>query len=113
VSAQVRVLLENVLESAELIERYVNGLTREAFLSSQQTQDAVLRRIEIIGEAVKSLPQEWKDTHPIAPWRQMARMRDLPIQRYFSVDLHLVWQTIEVDIPDLKRIVTDLLNNLS
>ncbi|HKW21455.1 MAG TPA: DUF86 domain-containing protein [Ktedonobacterales bacterium] len=111
-SAQVRVLLESILESTELIERYVNGLAWDTFFTSQQTQDAVLRRIEIIGEAVKSLPQDWKDANPVAPWREMARMRDIVIHRYFSVDLPLVWQTIQVDIPELKRIVTELLKNL-
>ncbi|MGH2485849.1 MAG: HepT-like ribonuclease domain-containing protein [Ktedonobacterales bacterium] len=70
-SAQVRVLLESILESVELIERYVKDVTRESFFTSQQMQDAVLRRIEIIGEAVKSLPQEWKDAHAVAPWREM------------------------------------------
>ena len=111
-SARVRVLLESILESADLIESYVSGLSLDTFLASRQTQDAVLRRIEIIGEAVKSLPSEWKDAHPVVPWREMARMRDILIHRYFSVDLTLVWQTVEVDIPHLKRTVADLLNNL-
>lgn len=111
-SADVRILLENILESIELIERYVSGLTHASFMASQQTQDAVLRRIEIIGEAVKSLPQDWKDAHPMTPWREIAQMRDILIHRYFNVDLGLVWQTIEVDIPALKHAVTVILNNL-
>ena len=111
-SADVRVLLESIVESIELIERYVDGLSRDGFFASQQSQDAVLRRIEIIGEAVKSLPQDWKDAHPMAPWREIAQMRDILIHRYFNVDLGLVWQTIQVDIPALKHTVKTLLNNL-
>jgi uncharacterized protein with HEPN domain len=59
-------------------------LSKDEFLASTQAQDAVIRRLEIIGEAVKSLPADWKDTHPEVEWRQIARMRDLLIHRYFS-----------------------------
>lgn len=72
----------------------------------------MLRRIEIIGEAARSLPQDWKDAHPMAPWREITQMRDILIHRYFNVDLGLVWQTVQVDIPALKYAVTTLLNNL-
>jgi uncharacterized protein with HEPN domain len=67
-----------------------------------QLQDAVVRRLEIIGEGVKGLPQDWCDMHPEVPWRQIARMRDTLIHRYFSVDLEVVWQTVTVDIPALE-----------
>ena len=68
------VLLQNMIDCARLIQQYTNGLTKDEFLASVQTQDAVLRRIEIIGEAVKNLPSEFTLAHPDMPWRDMARM---------------------------------------
>lgn len=72
-------------------------------------QDAVLRRIEIIGEGVKNIPQEWRDAHPEIPWRQIARMQDMLIHRYFSVDLDIVWHTATQDVPELHRLLSVLL----
>lgn len=111
-SADARVLLDNIRECAELFQAYTRGLSKDEFLASSQIQDAALRRIEIIGEAVKSLPQEIKDANPDIPWRQMGRMRDILIHRYFSVDLDLTWHTVEQDIPELERKVVAILGQL-
>jgi uncharacterized protein with HEPN domain len=111
-SAELRVLLENILESAGYVRQYVQGITHDEFLADVQVQDAVLRRIEIIGEAVKNLPADWRAAHPVLPWSQIARMRDLLIHRYFSVDLDLTWQTTQSDIPELERQVALLLADL-
>jgi uncharacterized protein with HEPN domain len=64
VSADIRVLLQNILECAQRIEEYTSALTRDEFLANTRTQDAVIRRLEVIGETVKSLPADWKDSHP-------------------------------------------------
>jgi len=87
-------------------------LDRDAFLANTQTQEAVIRRLEIIGEAVKSLPADWKDSHPEVEWRQIARMRDLLIHRYFSVDLDLTWTMARNDVPALAQEVSALLAQL-
>jgi uncharacterized protein with HEPN domain len=108
-SADVRVLLENVLDCAQRIDEYADALTKETFFASTQTQDAVIRRLEIIGEAVKSLPSEWKDAHPETQWRQIARMRDVLIHRYFSVDLDLTWTMARSDVPTLAQQVAEFL----
>ena len=111
-SAELRVLLENIIESAQYIRGYVQSVTAEEFFADVQLQDAVIRRIEIIGEAVKNLPADWKEDHPVLPWRQIARMRDLLIHRYFSVDLDLTWQTAQSDIPTMEREISVLLADL-
>lgn len=63
---------------------YVSPLSKDEFFGLVQVQDAALRRIEIIGEGVKNIPQEWCNAHPEIPWRQIARMRDMLIHRYFQ-----------------------------
>ncbi len=84
-----------------LVAREVAGRRIE---ESAQMQDAVIRRLEIIGEAVKSLPTDWKDTHPEIEWRQLARLRDPLIHRYFSVDLDLTWTMARNDAPALAQL---------
>jgi uncharacterized protein with HEPN domain len=111
VNKSVTALLEEILESAHLIRTYTHALSREAFMASTQVQDAVVRRIEIIGEGVKSLPPDWTQTHPEIPWRQIAHMRDTLIHRYFSVDLDIVWQTATVDVPAPAQQLARLLDS--
>ena len=111
-SADVRVLLQDIFECTQRIDEYTSPLSKDEFLASTQAQDAVIRRLEIIGEAVKSLPADWKDTHPEVEWRQIARMRDLLIHRYFSVDLDLTWTMARNDVPALAQQVSALLAQL-
>jgi uncharacterized protein with HEPN domain len=83
------IFIEHILESIEDIEEYTQGSTREDFMNSKKTQDAVIRRIEIIGEAAKNLPEEVKKSHSEIPWKRMSGMRDILIHGYFGVDLGL------------------------
>lgn len=102
--------LEDILDSINLVEHYVYGLTKKNFLKSQQVQDAVLRRIEIIGEAVKYLPLELKRKHTNIPWNEISDMRNIIVHEYFGVDLELTWKTIKIDIPILKKQLTKIMD---
>jgi len=98
-----KIFIEHILECTERIEEYTKEMMKEDFFDSVQIQDAVMRRIEIIGEAVKNIPKEIKDKYQDIPWRQIAGMRDILIHEYFGIDLELTWKVAKKDVPDLKK----------
>lgn len=93
----------DILDCIANIENYSAELDFESFLEKKIVQDAVVRNIEIIGEAAKKLSDEFKQQHPVIPWKKIMGMRDNLIHDYVNVDLGQVWQTIQVDIPALKQ----------
>lgn len=107
-----RVYLEHIRDSADKIRRYV-AVGRDAFFADDMAQDAVVRNLEIIGEAAKRLSDALRDDHPDVPWRAMARMRDRLIHAYFGVDWNLVWQTATQDVPHLDERIVEILDGLS
>ena len=108
----VKIFLEHILEAINLIEEYVRDKNRSDFLKSIQLQDSVVRRIEIIGEAVKNIPAEFKNSHKDIPWKEITGMRDILIHQYFGIDLDLTWEVIKVDLPNLKKSILSLTNEI-
>lgn len=99
----IKIFLEHILESIDLIEEYLKDKSKAEFLKLTQLQDSVIRRIEIIGEAVKNMPDDFKETYRKIPWKQIVGMRDILIHQYFGIDLNLTWEVIEKDLPRLKN----------
>jgi len=107
------VYLQDILESSEHIQRFLDGVSEDEFHENVEKQDAVLRRLEIIGEAVKHLPDEIRENHPDVPWRQIAGMRDIIMHEYFGVTLEMIWVVSTEDILDLKENVEKILDSNS
>lgn len=94
--------LDDMLEAAEKIERYIDGMSHEEFVSDEKTVDAVRRNLEILGEASKLISEDVREQAPEMPWSEMAGMRDKLIHGYATIDLDIVWQTISEHIPQLR-----------
>jgi uncharacterized protein with HEPN domain len=97
------ILLQEILDAIELIKGYVRTLDYNDFAKNVEKQDAVFRRLEIIGEAVKGLPHEVRNRYPEIPWSDIAGARDVLVHEYFRVDLELAWVMVTVDLHDLEQ----------
>jgi len=102
------IYLEHILSSLDKITVYISGHDRQSFLKSDQTQDAVIRKLEVIGEATKRISNETREMYPNVPWSDMTGMRDKLIHDYIDVDLWIVWETALNDVPNLKRLLENL-----
>jgi uncharacterized protein with HEPN domain len=103
-----RVYLAHILECADRIERYLSQ-DREAFLRDTMVQDAVIRNFEVIGEAAKRIPEQFRVVHADIPWRLMAGFRDVLIHDYEGIDLERVWRIAPEDLPAVKTAIARIL----
>ncbi|MGC9452899.1 MAG: DUF86 domain-containing protein [Oceanipulchritudo sp.] len=93
--------LGDVIEAGRAIGDYVQGYSKDQFLNDPKTVDAVVRRLEIIGEAVKQFPDSWKEAEPQIPWTAIAGFRNILAHAYFKIEEDIIWETIQEDLPDL------------
>ena len=100
-----RVFLDDIVEACGKIERYVEGLNLESFRSDGKTLDAVLRNLEVIGEAAKKLPPDIRSAMPDVEWQRIAGLRDILIHEYFGIDIEIVWDVVTTRVPALRATV--------
>jgi len=104
--------IQDILSSLEEVEEFTEGLNFEDFLKDRKTINAVIRSLEIIGEAAKKIPEDLRNGHPEMPWKRMTGMRDKLIHEYHGVDLEIVWTVIKEELPPLKPLIEKVLKEI-
>ncbi|TJY42458.1 DUF86 domain-containing protein [Cohnella pontilimi] len=97
--------LTDILESINRIETYTEGIDFDSFCCNRMMFDAVIRNLEVIGEAARSMPEEVKAKYPEIPWRQMIGLRNILIHEYFGVDESIIWEIIKKDLKETKQYI--------
>jgi uncharacterized protein with HEPN domain len=100
-----------MLEAIGRIEEFVQGIDLDAFLKDRKTSDAIVRNLEIIGEAARNVPDAMTSRYPGVPWKKTRDMRNVLAHAYFGVDLPTVWKTIQEDLPPLKALLQEVLRS--
>ena len=108
----INLYVKDILEAIKAIEKFVEGMDFGSFKEDDKTSSAVIRKFEIIGEATKNIPQNIKERYPHIPWREMAGFRDKLIHFYFGMKYDIVWDTIKLRLPDLKKNIEKVLKDL-
>jgi uncharacterized protein with HEPN domain len=98
----IPLLVEDIWEAIEKIERYVSGLNHDTFVNDDKTVDSVVRNLEIIGEAANRLSESFKTQHPEIEWRKIIGLRHRIVHDYFNIDVEIVWEIIQKDLPTFK-----------
>jgi uncharacterized protein with HEPN domain len=104
--------LQDILDCINDIRKFSEGLNYDSFVSDKKTVYAVVRAVEIIGEATKNIPKSIKDKYPDVPWRKMAGMSDRLIHEYAGVDLEILWEVVKTDVPPLELMLQKILKDM-
>jgi len=102
----------DVLSSIQEIGEFTKDMNFEEFVKDRKTVNAVIRSLEVMGEAVKKIPVEIRDRYPEVPWKYIAGMRDKLIHEYHGVDLEIVWEVVKKEVPPLKQLFEKILIDL-
>lgn len=103
--------LQDMYEAAEKVASFIRGMTEEQFLADEKTQYAVVRALEVMGEASKKVPSEFKGKHQGIPWREISGMRDKLVHDYFGVNAAVLWRTATEDSPKIAMALKGILEH--
>lgn len=106
----IGLFIEDIINSIKNIEEFSKNLDKEKFSKDNLRQSAIIRQLEIIGEAVKNIPNSFRETHPRIAWKDIAGFRDILSHAYFGVNLDRVWKIIETDLPKFKEEISKIKN---
>ncbi|MFH1149570.1 MAG: DUF86 domain-containing protein [Actinomycetota bacterium] len=101
-------MIADIIEATEKIERYTAGLDHDAFVSDEKTIDSVARNLEIMGEAANRIPEPFKSVHPEVEWRRIVGLRNRIVHDYFDVDLEIIWEILQQELPALKKTLSSI-----
>ncbi|MEA3312677.1 MAG: DUF86 domain-containing protein [candidate division WOR-3 bacterium] len=107
-----KILVEEIAEAIDKVERYTHGLTFEVFKDNDMAIDAVLRNLEVIGEASKGIPPEVREGYPDIPWKRMIGLRNIVIHEYFGIDVSIIWEIVTRNLPQTKPLITQMLKRI-
>lgn len=107
----VRLFIQDMLDAIDKVERYINSLDRGAFARNELVLDAVVRNLEVIGEAARQIPEDFRKLHPSIPWRRVVGFRNIVIHEYFAVDPDEVWIIAKEQLPALKTTLYAMLHD--
>jgi uncharacterized protein with HEPN domain len=104
-----RLYLEDIIEAIAKIQRYTAGVSLRQFSGDEKAVDAVVRNLEVIGEAVKRIPDEVRQEDPAIDWKKIAGLRDILIYEYFGIDMEIIWDIVQNKLPPLERSIRGML----
>ncbi len=106
-----KLFIEDILEAMEKIERSTKGSTYEQFVKNEILVDAVIRNLEVIGEASNNIPEEVREKYSQIPWKRMVGLRNIVIHEYFGVDLSILWEIVTRNLPETKSLIEKILKD--
>ena len=104
----VDLLLDDICEAIDRIEQYISGMSFDVFSKDRKSVDAVVRNLEIIGEASNRLPADFKNSHSQIQWHKVVGLRHRIVHEYFGIDLQIVWQILQKDLPSLREAISQI-----
>jgi len=107
-----RIRLEDLKQAMARVRQYTKGLTYEEFVEDEKTMDAVLRNLEVIGEAARNIPEELRGEYPDVEWHRMIGLRNIISHEYFGVDMQIIWEVATRNVPETEPLVADMLKRL-
>lgn len=106
-----KLYFEDIINAMDKIEKYIKNLDKDSFTDNEMVVDAVLRNLEIIGEAAGNISDDIKNKYSNIPWRRMIGLRNIVIHDYFGVDLNIIWKIIKVNLPETKPLINKVMDN--